>query len=197
MGGKREVKWRLTSSFPKSLDTHLTAVPRSSAKIVAEMTDNKFQIRCIAAGEIVPGLQVARRGAERHGRGRPHRRYYYFGKDPTFAFGTAVPFGLNSPPAERLAGITAAAIELINEFYAEYNVIGLPCGNTGARWAAGSARRSSPIDDLKGLKFRIGGFAGQVLTAWRGAAADRRRRHLSGARKGHDRRGRMGRPLRR
>ena len=66
------------------------------------------------------------------------------------------------------------------------------------RWAAGSARRSRTLADLNGLKMRIGGFAGtRACEARRGAAADRRRRNLSGAGEGHDRRRRMGRPLRR
>ncbi|HEY5216726.1 MAG TPA: hypothetical protein VIJ17_07515, partial [Pseudolabrys sp.] len=53
-----EVKWRLTSSFPKSLDTIYGAWEVFS-KAVAEATDNKFQIQTFAAGEIVPGLQAA------------------------------------------------------------------------------------------------------------------------------------------
>ena len=67
-----ELKWRLTSSFPKSLDT-IYGAAEIFAKAVAEATDNKFQIQVFAAGEIVPGLQAARRGAERHRRDVPHR----------------------------------------------------------------------------------------------------------------------------
>src|SRR5262252_5637126 len=52
-----EIKWRLTSSFPKSLDTIYGGAEQLS-KYVAEMTDNKFQIQVFAAGEIVPGLQA-------------------------------------------------------------------------------------------------------------------------------------------
>src|SRR3981081_1737200 len=52
-----EIKWRMTSSFPKSLDT-IYGGAEQVAKYVAEMTDNKFQIQVFAAGEIVPGLQA-------------------------------------------------------------------------------------------------------------------------------------------
>src|SRR5262249_3225544 len=52
-----ELKWRLASSFPKSLDT-LYGAGEVLTKYVAELTDNKFQMRLFAAGEIVPGLQV-------------------------------------------------------------------------------------------------------------------------------------------
>src|SRR5450759_5263818 len=51
-----EHKWRLASSFPKSLDTAYGSADTLS-KYVAEATDNKFQIQTFAAGEIVPGLQ--------------------------------------------------------------------------------------------------------------------------------------------
>src|SRR5206468_4301150 len=52
-----EIKWRLTSSFPKSLDTIYGGAEQLS-KYVAEMTDNKFQIQVFAAGELARGLQA-------------------------------------------------------------------------------------------------------------------------------------------
>ena len=82
-----EIKWRLTASWPKSLDTLWGAVEVMS-KAVAEATDNKFQLQTFAAGEIVPGLQVldaVQNGTVEMGH---TASYYYFGKDPTFAFGT-------------------------------------------------------------------------------------------------------------
>ena len=89
-----EIKWRLTASWPKSLDTLWGGV-EMMAKLVAEATDNKFQLQMFAGGEIVPGLQVldaVQNGTVEMGH---TASYYYFGKDPTFAFGTAVPFGPN------------------------------------------------------------------------------------------------------
>src|SRR6478735_12174671 len=90
-----ELKWRCTSSFPKSLDT-IYGAAEVFAKAVAEATDNKFQIQVFAAGEIVPGLAAA--DAVQNGTVEMCHTasYYYFGKDPTFAFAAAVPFGLNS-----------------------------------------------------------------------------------------------------
>ena len=91
-----ELKWRLASSFPKSLDT-IFGASEIFAKNVAEATDNKFQIRLFAAaGEIVPGLQVAdavQNGTVEMGH---TASYYYVGKDPVFALDCAVPFGLNA-----------------------------------------------------------------------------------------------------
>src|SRR5213595_2458348 len=89
-----EVKWRLASSFPKSLDT-IYGASEQMAKRVAAATGGKFQIQVFAAGELVPGLQVldaVQNGTVQAGHTAP---YYFFGKDPTFAFACAVPFGLN------------------------------------------------------------------------------------------------------
>ena len=89
------VTWRMATSWPKSLDT-LFGGAEHVGKRVAEMTDNKFQIRVFAAGEIVPALQVldaVQAGTVECGHTAP---YYYFGKDPAFAFGTAVCFGGNA-----------------------------------------------------------------------------------------------------
>src|SRR6201990_1262860 len=90
-----ELKWRLTSSFPKSLDT-IYGASEVFAKAVAEASDNKFQIQVFAAGEIVPGLAAADAVQSGTVEMAHTSSYYYFGKDPTFAFATAVPFGLNA-----------------------------------------------------------------------------------------------------
>ena len=116
-----------------------------------------------AAGEIVPGLQAADAVTNGTVEMCHTASYYYWGKDPTFAFGTAVPFGLNCRmqnawmlswrrhrPDERVLRQAPRSI-------------GLPAATPARRWAAGSARRSTRLDDLKGLKMRIGGFAGAVI----------------------------------
>ncbi len=90
-----EIKWRCTSSFPKSLDT-IYGAAEIFAKAVAEATDNKFQIQVFAGGEIVPGLQALDAVSSGTVEMAHTASYYYVGKDPTFAFATAVPFGLNS-----------------------------------------------------------------------------------------------------
>src|SRR5947208_16493783 len=90
-----ETKWRMTSSFPKSLDT-LYGAAEVFAKAVAEATDNKFQIQVFAAGEIVPGLQAADAVTNGTVELCHTASYYYVGKDPTFALPCAVPFGLNA-----------------------------------------------------------------------------------------------------
>jgi len=157
-----EVKWRLTSSFPKSLDT-LFGGAEVIAKRVAALTDNKFQIRAFAAGEIVPGLQVldaVQNGTVEFGH---TASYYYFGKDPTFAFSTAIPFGMNTRQLNAWL-LHGGGNDLLNEFYKGYNVHHLPAGHTNAQMGGWFRKEIKTVDDLKGLKFRIGGFAGQVLS---------------------------------
>src|SRR6202162_1911892 len=115
-----ELKWRLTSSFPKSLDT-LYGGGEIFAKAVAEATDNKFQIQVFAANEIVPGLQALDAVSNGTVEMAHTASYYYVGKDPTFAFGTAVPFGLNSR-MQNAWQLFGGAMDLLNEFYKKYNV---------------------------------------------------------------------------
>ena len=156
-----ELKWRLTSSFPKSLDTLWGGAERLS-KTVAEATDNKFQIHAFAAGEIVPGLQVVdavQNGTVEMGQ---TASYYYFGKDPTFALGTVIPFGLNTRQMDAWLA-QGNGEQLLNEFYKGYNIYGMAAGNTGAQMGGWFRKEINTVDDLKGLKFRIGGFAGQVV----------------------------------
>ena len=168
------------------------------AKTVAEATDNKFQIQVFAAGEIVPGLQAADAVSNGTVEMCHTASYYYVGKDPTFAFGTARAVRPQQPHADRPGCISAAGIDLLNDFYKKFNIYALPGGNTGRQMGGWFRKEIKEAGDLNGLKFRIGGFAGKVLQKLGiGAATDRRRRHLSGAGEGHDRCGRMGRSLRR
>ena len=132
------------------------------AKAVAEATDNKFQIQIFAGGEIVPGLQVVdavQNGTVECGH---TASYYYFGKDPTFAFGTSVAFG----PNQRLNQgwfTLGGGKEVLNEFYSKYNCTALLAGNTGCQMGGWFRKEINTVDDLKGMKMRIGGFPGRVL----------------------------------
>ena len=156
-----EIKWRLASSFPKSLDTIYGAAEQVS-KRVAAATGNKFQIQVFAAGEIVPGLQVldaVQNGTVQAGHTAP---YYYWGKDAAFAMDTAIPFGLNARQMNAWM-IFGGGNELFADFYKNYNIVRFQCGNTGAQMGGWFRKEIKTVADLKGLKMRIGGFAGKVM----------------------------------
>jgi TRAP-type mannitol/chloroaromatic compound transport system substrate-binding protein len=156
-----ELKWRLTSSFPKSLDT-LWGGAELFAKSVAEATDNKFQIQPFAAGEIVPGLQAADAVTNGTVEMCQTASYYFVGKDPTFALACAVPFSLNTRQ-QNAWQYHNGGIDLMNDFFKKYNIYGLPAGNTGCQMGGWFRKEIKEPSDLSGLKFRIGGFAGRVL----------------------------------
>jgi TRAP-type mannitol/chloroaromatic compound transport system substrate-binding protein len=155
------VKWRCASAFPKSLDT-IYGGAEVVAKRVSEATGGKFQIQVFAAGEIVPGPAVAdavKDGTVEMGHATS---YYFVGKDPTFALDTAIPFGLNSRQMTAWM-YHGGGLQLIREFLAGYNIYSIPCGNTGAQMGGWFRNEVKTVKDLEGLKFRVGGFAGQVL----------------------------------
>ncbi|MGB8337514.1 MAG: TRAP transporter substrate-binding protein [Burkholderiales bacterium] len=156
-----EIKWRLASSFPKSLDTIYGAAELIS-KRVAAATNNKFQIQVFAAGELMPGpavLDAVKDGTVQCGHSAS---YYFVGKDPTFAFDTCLPFGLNARQQNAWM-YHGGGLELMREFFKGYNIHQIPAGNTGAQMGGWFRKEIKTVEDLKGLKFRIGGFAGQVL----------------------------------
>jgi TRAP-type mannitol/chloroaromatic compound transport system substrate-binding protein len=156
------VKWRLASSFPKSLDT-IYGGAEHMAKRVAEATGGKFQIQVFAGGEIVPGPAVfdaVKDGTVEMG----HTvSYYFFGKDPTYALETAVPFGMTSRQMDAWMRYGNGS-KLLGEVFAKSNIMTIPCGNTTTQMGGWYRKEIKTAADLKGLKIRIGGFAGAVLS---------------------------------
>ena len=155
------IRWRLASSFPKSLDT-IFGGAEVFAKKVAEMSGGKFQISTHAAGELMPAFGVVdgvQNGTVEIAHTAP---YYFFGKDPVFALGCAIPFGLNSRQMTAWM-YEGNGLKLMREFYARYNIINFPGGNTGAQMGGWFRKEIKSMADMKGLKFRIGGFAGKVI----------------------------------
>jgi len=155
------IQWRLAASWPKSLDT-LYGGAELVARRVGEITDGKFTIRAFAAGEIVPALQVldaVQAGTVELGH---TATYYYFGKDPTFALGTSVCFGMNTRQNNAWWHFGGGR-EAMEPLFKEYGCIAIPAGNTGCQMGGWFRKEIKSVADLKGLKFRIGGMAGLIL----------------------------------
>ena len=156
-----ELKWRLTTSWPKSLDT-IYGANETFAKFVSEATDGKFQIQVFAAGEIVPGLQTldaVQNGTVEAGH---TATYYYIGKDPTWALFCATPFGLNTRQ-QNAWYLDGDGQKLLDEFGKKFNTYNLVMGNTGAQMGGWFNKEIKEPSDFSGLKMRIGGWAGKTL----------------------------------
>ncbi len=156
------VRWRLASSFPKSLDT-LYGAAEVFARKVNEMSGGKFVITPSPAGEIIPPIagmvDNVTKGTVECVHTAP---YYFFGINDAFALGCAIPFGLNSRQmtAWKYQG---NGLKLMREFYAKYGIVNFPMGNTGAQMGGWYRKEIKSVDDIKGLKFRVGGFAGKLM----------------------------------
>ncbi len=155
------IRWRMASSFPKALDT-IFGTSELFAKKVGEMSGGKFQISVHAGGELMPAFGVVdgvQTGTVEMAHTAP---YYFFGKDETFALGCAIPFGLNSRQMTAWM-VDGNGLKLMREFYARYNIINFLGGNTGAQMGGWYRKPLKTVADMKGLKFRVGGFAGKVM----------------------------------
>ena len=157
-----EIRWRLTSSFPKSLDT-IFGTAQTFARYMAEATDNRFQVQVFAPGEIVGGLQAL--DAVQNGAVECAHTplYYYIGKEPVLAAGTNLPFTFNARQQHSWWQFVGGK-EIINDVLARYNCISFACGNSGTQMGGFFRKEINQVSDLSGLKFRIGGLGGTVLS---------------------------------
>lgn len=158
---KKKVTWRLASSFPRGLDT-IYGAAEQLASALEQMSDGQFKLRTYPAGELVPGLQVmdaVQQGTVQIGH---TASYYYTGKHPALAFDTSVPFGLS--PRQQTAWLTAGGGgQVLDPIYADFNIVRLLGGNTGAQMGGWFNREINGVEDLKGLKIRIPGLGGEVM----------------------------------
>ena len=155
------IKWRLTSSFPKNLDT-LFGAANTICRVVGELTDGKFSIQPFAAGEIVPGLQVL--DAVSNATVECGQTYtgYYIGKEAAMIFDGSLPFGLT--PRQHSAWLLFGdGRKLMDEVYDGFGVVGLPCGQTGGQMFGWFRKELKTVADFNGLKMRTAGFGGRVM----------------------------------
>ncbi|MDH4462481.1 MAG: TRAP transporter substrate-binding protein [Acidovorax sp.] len=156
------VRWRLASSFPKSLDT-IYGGADVFAKAVKAMSGGKFEITVHPGGELMPpfgvvdGLQA---GTVEMAHTVP---YYFYGKNPAFALGSAIPFGFNARQMNAWM-MHGNGRKLMNEFYAAYNITSFAGGNTGTQMGGWYRKEIKTPADFKGLKMRLGGgLVGEVM----------------------------------
>ncbi len=155
-GAASEVRWRLSSGFPKSLDI-LSGAAESFARLVAETTNGRFRIEVLPAAD-GQGIEAVASGAL----DATHTAASAAAEDPAFALATAVPFGLNARQ-QTAWWLQGGALDLFNEIFAKRRLHALPGGNTGAQMGGWFRSEVRSVADLRGLRLRSAGLGGQVL----------------------------------
>ena len=164
--GKRseaQYHWKIVTTWPKNFPGLGTAAENFS-RLVDDMSGGRLTARVYGAGEIVPAFEVfdaVSQGVADAGHGAA---YYWKGKIPSSVFFTAVPFGLNAQETNGWLHY-GGGLELWREAYAASNLIPMAGGNTGVQMAGWFNKEVNSVDDLKGLKMRIPGLAGEVFAA--------------------------------
>ena len=155
------VKWRMVTSWPKSLDA-LYGSAAAMCDRIAQITDNRFQVAPFAGGEIVPPLQVFDAAANNTAECCHTLTSYFIGKNTAYAFDAGLPFGLNT--RQQAAWLyDGGGLELLRDLFGKANLVPFPVGNVGVQMGGWFRKEITSVEDLKGLKFRIGGLGGTVF----------------------------------
>ena len=155
------IRWRLASSFPKSLDTIYGGAEVLSRR-VAQITGGKFQISVHAAGELVPAFGVVDAVQGGSVECSHTASYYFVGKNRAFGFDTTIPFGMNQRQQNAWM-YYGGGLPLVREFMRDYGIVSFPGGNTGVQMGGWFRKEIKAVSDLKGLKMRIAGLGGEVM----------------------------------
>ena len=161
ISSQKKVKWRLVSSFPRSLDT-LFGSAEVLANRIREITGGNFDIRVFPAGELVGGLEVLDAVQQNSVQMGHTASYYYIGKNPALAFDCCVPFGMTA--RQQTAWLhQGGGLELTRKLFADFNIINFPAGNTGVQMGGWFNKEIHSLADMQGLKMRIPGIGGKVM----------------------------------
>ncbi|WP_312992998.1 ABC transporter substrate-binding protein [Achromobacter animicus] len=156
------VSWRLSSGFPSALDLRVGAA-ENFCKFVAESTGGKFNIRHFPDGDVVAAADLMEAVSTKKVEcGHVSSRLYY-AKNPAFSFDAAVPFGLNARQMNAWMS-EGEGLRLTRELFKPEKIINFPLGNTGAQMGGWYVKEIKRTGDLKDLKMRVGGLAGDVLS---------------------------------
>ncbi len=159
--GGRRIRWRLASSFSRSLDTIYAAAVVLSNR-VSQLTDERFVIQVYPGGELVPAFSVLDSVQKATVQMGHTASYYYLGKNPAFAFDCTVPFGLSARQFNAWM-YHGNGLRLTRNLFADFNTINFPGGNTGVQMGGWFKREIRSLSDLKGLRMRIPGLGGRVM----------------------------------
>ncbi len=159
---KSEYKWKMVTSWPKNFPG-LGVGAENLAKLITSLSGNRINVKVYGANELIPPLEVfdfvSNGGAELGHSGA----YYWKGKSPACQFFSSVPFGLTAQEMNAWL-YYGGGIELWEKLYKNFNLIPRPAGNTGVQMGGWFNKRIENISDLQGLKMRIPGLGGEVLS---------------------------------
>jgi len=165
-----EFKWKMVTTWPKNFPGLGTGANRL-AELIGEMSGGRIQVKVYGATELVPALEVfdaVSRGTAEMGHGAA---YYWKGKSEAAQFFSTVPFGLT---AQEINGwlYYGGGLELWQELYGQFGLIPAPAGNSGVQMGGWFNKEIKSVENLKGLKMRIPGLGGEVLTRAGGTAVN-------------------------
>ena len=158
----KQVRWRLASSFSRSLDTIYGAAEVLSSRLKA-LTDGNFEILTYPGGELVPPLEVLGSVQNRTVEMGHSASYYFIGKNPALAFDCTVPFGLTARQYNAWV-YYGGGMDLLRDLFSDFNILNLPGGNTGTQMGGWFNVEVDSRDDMNGLKMRIPGLGGSVMS---------------------------------
>lgn len=160
--------WKLVTTWPPRFPV-LGEGAEHFARWVEEMSQGRLQIRVYGGDELVPALEAFEAVSQGVAEMGHSASYYWAGKAPATQFFASVPFGMNAQQMNAWL-LSGGGLALWEKLYDQFNLVPIPCGNTGVQMGGWFNRRIDSLADVQGLKMRIPGLGGKVIEKAGGSA---------------------------
>jgi TRAP-type mannitol/chloroaromatic compound transport system substrate-binding protein len=164
----KKYEWKMVTAWPPHFPI-LGEGADNLAKQIEEMSGGRLKIHVYGGGELVPPLESFDAVSQGVAEMSHAASYYWAGKSPAAQFFSTIPFGMNTLQANSWL-YYGGGLDLWKEVYNDFNLIPFPSGNSGGQMGGWFNKEINSIADVKGLKMRLPGLGGKVITKAGGSA---------------------------
>lgn len=157
-----KVYWRMPTAYPAAADIYHGAA-QHLARIVEESSGGRFRIEVFSSGQILQPFECFDAASKGTIESFMAVSSYWAGRDPAMEWFQTIPFGMD-PDGMAQWYQSGDGLKLWEEAYAPFGIVPRPGFSNAPQMGGWFRKKINTMADFKGLRMRISGLGGRVIT---------------------------------